>query len=411
MRRAPFPGSSVLASFVAIAAGLAAMMVPCRVAAQCTEQGPLQNYTGGGQVVCPCFAAGEEAGAIFTVPAGEYPIEILKIGIGWGSQFGGTGQQLEEAIHIYAGGLPNPGTPIFSLPGPQLTDGAINEFDISLTPGNKTIASGPFTVTLEFLNGNAGDIFAPSVVHDGNGCQPGKNVVKAIPGGWTDACALLVTGDWVFYVKYRSLKAIAAASPSQVFLTDVPGNQTTCDTLTFRNDGCDTLQIASIDGCTAPPFSIDTTMTDDSIPPGDSTEIVVCVTPTTADPDTCTISISSSAVNGTVQVDVVLGVVTGADAPRVADVIGYVSVVPNPFNPSTTVRFSLREAAPVRAEVYTVGGRRIRTLARGQRFSPGENTLRWDGRNDGGGPVASGVYLVRISTPLGSRVARAVLLK
>lgn len=62
---------------------------------------------------------------------------------------------------------------------------------------------GPFTVTLEFLNSNSGNFYASTVVHDGNGCQPGKNVVFAIPGGWTDACALGVTGDWVFYVVYR----------------------------------------------------------------------------------------------------------------------------------------------------------------------------------------------------------------
>ena len=89
--------------------------------------------------------------------------EILKVGIGWGSQFGGAPQSLEQAIHIYQGGLPNPGAPIFTLPGPLLNDGFINEFDLELIPGNKVIPSGPFTVTLEFLNQNAGDIFAPSV--------------------------------------------------------------------------------------------------------------------------------------------------------------------------------------------------------------------------------------------------------
>ena len=66
-------------------------------------------------------------------------------------------------------------------------------------------------MTLEFLNQNAGDIFAPSVVHDGNGCQPGKNVVLAMPGGWNDACLLGVTGDWVFYVDYETCPTVACA--------------------------------------------------------------------------------------------------------------------------------------------------------------------------------------------------------
>jgi hypothetical protein len=173
--------------------------------ADCPEEPPLQNYTGGGTVVCPCFVTGEEAGAVLEAPPEHYPIEILRVGIGWGSQYGGTPQSLEQAIHIYDAGLPNPGTPILTLEGPVLTDGVINEFDLEPLPGEIEITSGAFTVTLEFLNSNAGDIFAPSMVHDGNGCQSGKNVVYAIPGGWYDACLLGVTGDWVVFAIYRQV--------------------------------------------------------------------------------------------------------------------------------------------------------------------------------------------------------------
>jgi len=173
------------------------------VLAQCPEEPPLANYTGTGANVCPCFAQGEEAGAVLEAPAEHYPIEILRVGIGWASQFGGTPQSLEQAIHIYENGLPAPGTPIFTQDGPVLTDGYINEFNFEPVPGEIIIDSGPFTITLEFLNANAGNIFAPSVYSDGNGCQAGKNVVYAIPGGWTDACVLGVTGDWVMYAVYR----------------------------------------------------------------------------------------------------------------------------------------------------------------------------------------------------------------
>jgi hypothetical protein len=181
---------------------------PTSAFAQCTEH-TLQNWTGAGMVSCPCFVPGEQAGTVVDAPVGDYPIKILRIGIGWGSQFGGQPQVLEQAIHVYGAGLPNPGAPIYTLPGPQLTDGFINVFDVSAL--NWTVNSGPFTVTLEFLNQNAGDPFAPSVVHDGNGCQIGKNVVFAIPGGWNDACPLGVTGDWVFYVDYETCPTIACA--------------------------------------------------------------------------------------------------------------------------------------------------------------------------------------------------------
>ena len=170
--------------------------------AQCSsEKPPLLNYTGGGQVVCPCFAAGEQAGAVFQAPVADYPLEILRVGMGWGSVSGGQPQSLEEAIHVYAGGLPNPGTSIFTLDGPLLTDGTINQFDFEPAPGQIVINSGPFSVSLEFANSNDGNIFAPSVVHDGNGCVPGHNLVYS--SGWNDACALGVTGDWVFFVVYR----------------------------------------------------------------------------------------------------------------------------------------------------------------------------------------------------------------
>jgi hypothetical protein len=189
-----------------IIAGLAVALAAAPfAAADCPEEDPLQNYAGGGTVVCPCFAVGEEAGAVLTAPSEHYPIEILRVGIGWGSMYGGAPESFEEAIHIYDAGLPNPGTPIFTQEGPVLTDGVINEFDFEPVPGEIVIDSGAFTVTLEFANANAGDIYAPSMVHDGGACQSEKNVVYAIPGGWYDACVLGVSGDWVVYAIYRQV--------------------------------------------------------------------------------------------------------------------------------------------------------------------------------------------------------------
>jgi len=190
----------------------------------CPEQPPLFNWTGGGAVTCACFVQGEEAGAILNIPAADLPAEILRIGVGWGSQFGGTPQVLEQAIHVYGAALPNPGTPIFSLSGPTLDDGFINEFDIEPLPGEVLINSNPFTVTLEFLTDNAGQTSDPSVVHDGNGCQPGKNVIKAIPGGWFDACQLGVSGDWVFQVVYRPVNCGGSNQTYCVSSTNSTGN-------------------------------------------------------------------------------------------------------------------------------------------------------------------------------------------
>lgn len=203
----------------AAAAGLAGLCAAGTAAAQCPAEPPLANYTGTSTIVCPCFIPGEQAGAVFTAPAGDYPLEILRIGIAWGSQFGGSPQSLEEALHVYAGGLPNPGAPIFTLPGPVMTDGFINEFDLEAQPGEITVTSGPFTASLEFLNQNAGDLFAPSVTHDGNGCQAGKNAVFVQPGGWADACALGVSGDWVIYVIYRPCVPSVGVSEERMLMS------------------------------------------------------------------------------------------------------------------------------------------------------------------------------------------------
>jgi hypothetical protein len=392
-----------------VLAGLIAGLLPVSARAQCAET-LFQNYTGVGQVACPCFVAGEQAGAVFTLPPSVYPVEILRVGIGWVSQFGGSGQTVEQAVHIYAGGLPNPGTPVFSLLGPVLTDGAINEFNLAPLPGEIVIPSGPFTVTLEFFNTNVGDPFSPTVVNDGNGCQSGKNVIFAVPGGWLDACSAGVTGDWVFYVKYRSLNVTASASPAQVVFSSVPAFQTTCDTVQVVNTGCDTLLIAGISGCGAAPFSIDTTLTSHTVAPGGSTPIVVCVTPTSNAQANCTLTVASNASNGPTTFDVSLDVVTavGSPARRGFDIV---AVVPNPFNPSTSVRFELPSSMPVTAEVWSVDGGRVRTLAREQTFPAGQNEIRWDGRGARGERVASGVYLFRLTTPLGKRATRLVLLQ
>ncbi len=83
---------------------------------------------------------------------------------------------------------------------------------------------------------------------------------------------------------------------------------------------------------------------------------------------------------------------------------------PNPFNPTTTIRFDLNEAGDVSLAVYNIRGQIVRTLVQGTRPS-GHNTVEWDGLDDHGRAVASGVYVYRIEADgfVGSR--KMVLLK
>jgi hypothetical protein len=67
---------------------------------------------------------------------------------------------------------------------------------------------------------------------------------------------------------------------------------------------------------------------------------------------------------------------------------------PNPFNPRTAIRFSLREAGPASLVIYNTRGQVVRRLT-AQEYSVGEHTMTWDGRDDRGQNAASGVYLAR----------------
>jgi hypothetical protein len=68
---------------------------------------------------------------------------------------------------------------------------------------------------------------------------------------------------------------------------------------------------------------------------------------------------------------------------------------PNPFNPSTEIRFELPSRAEVTLEVLDLRGRRIATLVAEPR-AVGRHTVTWDGRDDRGATVASGTYLTRL---------------
>jgi hypothetical protein len=83
---------------------------------------------------------------------------------------------------------------------------------------------------------------------------------------------------------------------------------------------------------------------------------------------------------------------------------------PNPFNPQTTIAFSLKDRGQVSLKVYNVSGALVRTLANENRSSGG-HTITWDGRNDAGESVSSGVYFYKLVTNNFSQTKKMVLLK
>jgi hypothetical protein len=65
---------------------------------------------------------------------------------------------------------------------------------------------------------------------------------------------------------------------------------------------------------------------------------------------------------------------------------------PNPFNSTTTIRFNLATAGPVELVIYNLAGQQLAVLVNESR-EIGRHTVQWDGRDQAGYALASGVYL------------------
>jgi hypothetical protein len=95
------------------------------------------------------------------------------------------------------------------------------------------------------------------------------------------------------------------------------------------------------------------------------------------------------------------------DAPAL---VARIDNYPNPFNPQTSIDFTLERAGRAEVRIYDVHGKLVRTLEDGE-LAAGKHTRVWQGRDNGGRQVASGVYMARFVHPDGVSLRRMVLLK
>jgi len=170
----------------------------------------------------------------------------------------------------------------------------------------------------------------------------------------------------------------------------------------------------------------------------------------TADPDTAgsvtllpdlvdyaagdTVIVTAVPVDGSWEFDAWSGDLTGSENPDTLIVTGDMTVTaqfktaptgvgdgvprqtalqqnrPNPFNPTTTIEYSLAVGGRVSLRVYDVKGRLVRTLVDAQK-GPGVYAPVWDGRNDRGESVSTGVYFYRLRAGEKVLTRKAVLLK
>jgi len=83
---------------------------------------------------------------------------------------------------------------------------------------------------------------------------------------------------------------------------------------------------------------------------------------------------------------------------------------PNPFNPATTLRYDLPHGAHVRLVIYDLRGREVSRLVDAH-AGPGYRQLSWDGQDQAGRELPTGIYIARLLTPEFTKTIKMVLLK
>jgi len=83
---------------------------------------------------------------------------------------------------------------------------------------------------------------------------------------------------------------------------------------------------------------------------------------------------------------------------------------PNPFNPSTSIAYELADDGMISLDIYNIKGQKVRTLING--YQPcGRHSLAWDGKDDHGKAVASGIYSYLLNTKDASACKKMILMK
>jgi hypothetical protein len=104
------------------------------------------------------------------------------------------------------------------------------------------------------------------------------------------------------------------------------------------------------------------------------------------------------------------GVDDPPDAAGILEVVHLFQNQPNPFSPGTVIAYEIPVAGQTSLRIYTPSGRLVRRLVDARR-AVGRHTAHWDGRDDAGRRIASGVYFYALSAPGVEENRRMILLR
>lgn len=163
-------------------------------------------------------------------------------------------------------------------------------------------------------------------------------------------------------------------------------------------------------------FSVSSSRFPITIKPGDSTQITIRFTPVTAGSKSATLNVYTNTPYMPVRKIYLSGTsyyLTAIDDQNTKAIPEYFTLhqnYPNPFNSETSIQYDLPKRERVSIRIYNVVGKLVRTLIQEEQF-PGNYTTQWDGRDDSGRYVSSGIYIYRVQAGGFEKSKKMVFLK
>lgn len=225
--------------------------------------------------------------------------------------------------------------------------------------------------------------------------------------GWIDDIIFPLSGSGDIAMFYTTDESIS--------FPEVPANSTVSQNLVLRNLGT-----AELSGLLSIPVEFDLSSSGQALPddyyysvePGASsifsiTYVAGATVPTinaeilitSNDPDLPTLSIPLTLTPAVSNSDNLNPMVTALKGN-----------FPNPFNPTTSIRFSLKDAGRVRVQIYNLKGQLVKNLIDSE-LKSGNHQLVWDGRDERGSGVASGIYFYRMESGSFNATNKMMLMK
>jgi len=124
--------------------------------------------------------------------------------------------------------------------------------------------------------------------------------------------------------------------------------------------------------------------------------------------DTLTVTTADNTYNVTIKLDesLICAIDENYNHLNIFDCLIY----PNPFNPTTTISFSIPEDNEIELTVFNIKGQKVKTLLSDQ-LSAGQHSVVWDGRDDSNKTVGSGIYFYKLKTDNLAKTKKMILMK